>query len=145
MNTAYNANPNINREQYKSLMNKQECNVPYLSRSAVRTIDDRFNIMVCLPPKCGTTNWQRGMNVLQSLLEGERTEPEDFKPPKLYNLLPILNMRKAKAKDSPFLRQRSISHKIANTRNPFSRLITIDGHLTGIVKLLTMVRCPLAV
>jgi len=58
--------PKNNHGQYKKFLDKKECDVPLLHRPAVRTVD-KYDIMICLPPKCGTTNWQRGMNVLQSL------------------------------------------------------------------------------
>ena len=53
-------------EQHQKLMNKEECDTTYTSYSGVRVIGSPYNIMICLPPKCGTTNWQRGMNVLQA-------------------------------------------------------------------------------
>jgi len=56
------------------------------------------------------------------LSEGVQTEPEDFRPPKLYNLLPILNIKKAQLRPKVFSNQRERSYKIANARNPFSRL-----------------------
>jgi len=58
-------------------MDKTECDVPYLGlgyQHTVRTIDYhnyvlnyKYDITICLPPKCGTTNWQRGMDVLHLL------------------------------------------------------------------------------
>ena len=43
----------VNSDQARS------CRPPYLNNSDIRLIEEPWNIMICLPPKCGTTNWQR--------------------------------------------------------------------------------------
>ncbi|CAG5090180.1 Oidioi.mRNA.OKI2018_I69.PAR.g12491.t1.cds [Oikopleura dioica] len=88
---------------------------------AVRLVEDPFNILICLPPKCGTTNWQRGMNTLNSIIDGKKREPETFYPPKLYSLLPVLTTKQIDSNKTKPLRW---ERKVANTRNPFARLFS---------------------
>ena len=52
-------------EQHQQLMNKEECDTTHPVQSSVRVIGSPFDIMICLPLKCGSSNWERGMNVLQ--------------------------------------------------------------------------------
>ena len=56
-------------------------------------LDKPFHIGICLPPKCGTSNWQKAMDVLEYIKEkkGKRL-PESFKAPKVYNILPYLGI-----------------------------------------------------
>ena len=79
-----------------------------------------YNIAICLPPKCGTSNWQKAMNVLEKDSQGKPPPnggkywtPEDFVSYEdVYNILrnaDILN-----AKDSKII---SNWTKILNTRN----------------------------
>ena len=60
-------NVSIRIQSIKQFLNKKSCQISTLHHSGVRMIGPPYNIMICLPPKCGTTNWQKGMNVLQSL------------------------------------------------------------------------------
>jgi hypothetical protein len=53
-------------EEHQNFMNKKECDTPNQNQSGVRVVGSPYNIIICLPPKCGTSNWQRGMNVLQA-------------------------------------------------------------------------------
>ena len=79
--------------------------------------------MICLPPKCGTSNWQRGMNVLQNKIDGNTSLPKN-KRQKLYNTLTVLDEKLFNIKSSgheKFVKFRNRAYKIANARNPFSR------------------------
>ena len=86
-----------------------------------RLVQAPFKILICLPPKCGTTNWQRGMNTLNYLIDGKRREPETFYPPKLYSLLPTLTSKQIEKKQNKSMKW---ENKVANTRNPFARLFS---------------------
>jgi len=117
---AYSKN---NQAQYKWLRDKYityKCDVPYMKEHEVRTVN-YYNITICLPPKCGTTNWQSGMNVLQLLSKGVRKEPESFRTYKkqFYKLLPYYRMREGQKQ---FYEDFYKGYKIANVRNPFSRV-----------------------
>lgn len=104
------------------------CRPPFLNTSSLRTLDKPWNILICLPPKCGTTNWQRAMTVLKmnypddlDVKEGD-IKPEDLTAPKLYKELDTFIVSKG---NKP--RQREIDAtftKILNGRNPFTRLFS---------------------
>ena len=41
------------------------CRTRHQNLTSVRRIDSPYYIGVCLPPKCGTSNWQKALDVLQ--------------------------------------------------------------------------------
>ena len=43
------------------------CKPRHQNLTSVRRIDSPYYIGVCLPPKCGTSNWQKALDVLQYL------------------------------------------------------------------------------
>ena len=62
-------NVSVDVKTVKKFLNKRPCSTSVFRHSGVRVIGAPYKIMICLPPKCGTTNWQKGMNVLQSLTQ----------------------------------------------------------------------------
>ena len=104
------------------------CRPPFLNTSALRTLDKPWNILICLPPKCGTTNWQRAMTVLKmnyptdSNVKESDIKPEELTAPKLYKELDTFIVSKKEK-----VRERQIDatfDKILNGRNPFTRLFS---------------------
>jgi hypothetical protein len=98
-----------------------DCAPDNLPQSSVRLVADPFKILICLPPKCGTTNWQRGMNTLHFAINGKKREPETFYPPSLYSILPVLSTKQIGNGKN---RSMKWDNKVANTRNPFARLFS---------------------
>ena len=75
-------------------MSNSVCRVPRKNISSIKMVHKPYNIAICLPPKCGTTNWQRAMNVLEQDARhkpppsGEKYwKPEEFGYPDVYNIL----------------------------------------------------------
>ena len=65
--------------------------------SAVKLIYKPYNFSLCLPPKSGTSNWQRAMNVIEMKRRGKDDfKPEDFQGQELYRLLSKLEFHKYK-------------------------------------------------
>lgn len=78
---------------------------------------DEYKILTCLPPKTGTTNWQRFFAALQH----PGTEPEDFEVPKVFTQLPrVKNHENA---DTELAKMTDFS-KILNVRHPLARLLS---------------------
>ena len=88
-------------------------------------------VIYCSPPKCGTTNWQRGMQVLFDIEkqkdlppdERKKPEPEDYVPLQLFNqpshwpLYYKLQLQRYPDLKSDF-------KKIWAGRNPFARVFS---------------------
>ncbi|CBY35300.1 unnamed protein product [Oikopleura dioica] len=104
-----------------SWMKSGDCIPDNLPQSSVRLVGDPFKILICLPPKCGTTNWQRGMNTLHYAISGKQREPESFYPPSLYSKLLVLSTKQIGNGKN---RSMKWENKVANTRNPFARLFS---------------------
>ena len=74
--------------------------------------------MICLPPKCGTSNWQRGMVILQKKVDGYEWKNN------IYDILDTLDEKlfdKTNYHHENFIQLKNEAYKVANARNPFSR------------------------
>ena len=85
------------------------CRIPHkVTISPIKLIHAPYKIAICLPPKCGTTNWQKAMNVLEKDAihepppSGEKYwKPEDFKwNDGFYTMLTNADITKTKDKDA---------------------------------------------
>lgn len=81
---------------------------------------DKNEILACLPPKAGTTNWQR---YFAGLLDSER-EPEDFGVPEVFDQLPRLLKNVNTDSVAQLIEQYAAFSKMINTRHPFARLVS---------------------
>ena len=92
---------------------------PHINISSIKLVHSPYDIAICLPPKCGTTNWQKAMDVLEILSkEGIQKKITDLKYPELYSILKNLDIN-----DKRIMHPVQASwKKIVNCRNPFSRL-----------------------
>ena len=43
----------------------RKCWIPHKNLSSIFAVDPPYSLTVCLPPKTGSTNWRKAMNVLQ--------------------------------------------------------------------------------
>ena len=119
----YLKDPQVNSG--KALLPTSACRLPRKNTSSIKIVHEPYKIAICLPPKCGTTNWQKAMNVLEqdskhiSPPSGEEYwKPEEFeKFEDVYNLLRNADINKSGEK-----RMISDWTKILNARNPFTRL-----------------------
>ena len=100
------------------------CRLPRKNISSIKMVHKPYKIAICLPPKCGTTNWQKAMNVLEKDSKhkpppsGEKYwKPEEFGYPDVYNIL-----RNADITNSKDKKMISDWTKILNTRNGLSYL-----------------------
>jgi len=76
------------------------------------------NILACLPPKAGTTNWQR---YFAALIDTSK-EPEEFQVPDVFDQLPrVLKENKTLAES---LSDVNTYTRMVNTRHPFARLLS---------------------
>ena len=98
------------------------CRVPRKNISSIKMVHKPYKIAICLPPKCGTTNWQRAMNVLEQDAKhkpppsGEKYwKPEEFGYPDVYNILQNVVYSSQKHTISNWT-------KILNTRQGYLRL-----------------------
>jgi len=82
-------------------------------------IDD-FNIMTCLPPKTGTTNWQR---FYAGLIYPDK-KPEDFQVPEIFTQLPRISKKNKEDEIPAKIAERSDYLKLINVRHPFARLLS---------------------
>ena len=94
------------------------CRLPRKNISSIKMVHKPYKIAICLPPKCGTTNWQKAMNVLEKDAKhkpppsGEKYwKPEEFGYPDVYNIL-----RNADITDKKDSKMISGWTKILNTR-----------------------------
>jgi len=69
------------------------------------------DLMVCLPPKSGTTNYQRAFAMVQL----NKTIENIPKPPKLYSVMKRVKPRFFTAEPLNL----NVEHSMANVRNPF--------------------------
>ena len=74
------------------------CRVPQKNTSSIKMVHQPYNLAICLPPKCGTTNWQKAMNVLELDARGKPPpsgekywKPEEFVYPDVYGILKNVN------------------------------------------------------
>ena len=79
---------------------------PHRDNTSVRIVN-KYGIAMCLPPKCGTSNWQRALIALQ---EGTSVDNISAKGIDLYRTL------------AHYKPGDDVKYKVANTRNPFTRL-----------------------
>jgi len=79
---------------------------------------EKNHIMACLPPKAGTTNWQR---YFAGLNDSEK-EPEEFKVPQVFHEIPRVLKEKKSLEES--LEDASEYTRLVNTRHPFARLLS---------------------
>ena len=115
--------PQVN--SVKTLLPTSECRLPRKNTSSIKIVHKPYKIAICLPPKCGTTNWQKAMNVLEqdskhiSPPSGDKYwRPEEFeKFQDVYGILRDADINKSKDKIMI-----SDWTKILNARNPFTRL-----------------------
>jgi len=100
----------------------KEISIKYLHRNQLIDVFsmDQNEILACLPPKAGTTNWQR---YFAGLLDDER-EPEDFDVPEVFGVLPrVLKSTKSQTV-SELVDEYEQFTKMVNTRHPFARLVS---------------------
>lgn len=79
---------------------------------------DEYGLLTCLPPKTGTTNWQR---FFAALIYPDK-KPEDFNVPEVFNQIP-----RVKDKSKQIIQQldsRREYTKLMNVRHPFARLLS---------------------
>ena len=102
------------------------CRFPSRNISSVKMVHHPFEIAICLPPKCGTTNWQKAMNVLEKKSQhepppsGEKNwKPEDFKPGHIYNILRNVDISISHSKDLATIIEWK---KILNTRQGYKMM-----------------------
>lgn len=82
---------------------------------------DQNGILACLPPKAGTTNWQR---YFAGLLNSDK-EPEDFEVPDVFDELPrVLKKADPKSNVIDLVNQKKDYTRMINTRHPFARLVS---------------------
>ena len=105
-------------ESPKALLSTSTCGLPRKNISSIKMVHKPYKIAICLPPKCGTTNWQKAMNVLEKDAKhkpppsGEKYwKPDEFGFPDVYNIL--RNADITNSKDSKMI---SDWTKILNTR-----------------------------
>ena len=101
------------------LLSTSACRIPRKNISSIKMVHEPYKIAICLPPKCGTTNWQSAMNVLEKDAKhipppsgNKYWEPEEFKSPQVYNILKNADIRNSKD-----TRMISDWTKILNTRH----------------------------
>ena len=76
------------------------------------------NLLACLPPKSGTTNFQRSLAILEA--GGvDNVKPEDLEIPQIYTKVPRINLNSPVSTASSL---KNVEFKLANVRNPFARL-----------------------
>ena len=91
---------------------------------------DEFKLLACLPPKAGTTNWQR---YFAALLDPDR-EPEDFdsESDEIYTVTPrvLSTYMGPKRKKVDFTTTEGLKNfyknytKLINVRHPLARLLS---------------------
>lgn len=88
----------------------------------VRTVAAQ-KVIYCVPPKCGTTNWQRGMQVLLDIERQNRLPPFERKIPKPEDYVPMELFHQPRNWPH-FYRVHSNSqfNKIWAGRDPFARV-----------------------
>jgi len=113
-------------ELEKIFEEKEEGDIEIGSSGFIRVVNKPYNILYCAAPKCGTTNWQLGMQVLVDSSNGIYNQsPETYVPTEVFhqrqyhasdfesNSGPVLSGKVYKAQNYS---------KIIVTRNPFDRL-----------------------
>ena len=95
--------------------------------SHVFNVSEPLDLLICLPPKCGTTNWQKSMSTVYLQNKGEFS-PKKLLGHSMYSILPRIDLKALKAatdaRSSIFKENR---FRIANVRNPFARLYSAWG------------------
>ena len=91
---------------------------------------NKYKLLACLPPKAGTTNWQR---YFAALLDPNR-EPEDFdaESDEIYTSIPrvLSTYRGSKRKKVSFSTTKGLTEmyqnytKMINVRHPLARLLS---------------------
>ena len=77
------------KNQLKSEHRKAPLEKQVGNQGIIRSVPSK-NILYCSPPKCGTTNWQRGMQVLTDISHFlTRSERANYPVPKPENYDPI--------------------------------------------------------
>lgn len=79
---------------------------------------DDYELLTCLPPKTGTTNWQR---FFAALIHPD-IKPEDFTVPDVFSQIPRIKDKSKKVPEE--LDIRSQYTKLMNVRHPFARLLS---------------------
>ena len=76
------------------LLSDSVCRIPRKNTSSIKMVHKPYGIAICLPPKCGTTNWQKAMTVLENDVEKKPSpsgskywKPEELKCPACYGML----------------------------------------------------------
>ena len=90
---------------------------------------EKYKILACLPPKAGTTNWQRYF----AALEISNREPESFNIPEIFSVIPrVLSTYKGKTqkltdfKTTEDLLDYFINYtRVINVRHPFAKLLSV--------------------
>ena len=101
-----------------------KCRYAHRETTSVRMVN-RYGIAMCLPPKCGTTNWQKALIALQ---EGTTIDNISAKGPDVYKTLQRYEpgtkhgSTETVAQQQGLKKINDIKYKVANTRNPFTRL-----------------------
>lgn len=80
---------------------------------------EQNKIMACLPPKAGTTNWQR---YFASLIDPSR-EPEEFEVPDVFGVIPRV-LDEKQTLDESLMQDETEYIRMINTRHPFARLLS---------------------
>ena len=90
---------------------------------------EKYKILACLPPKAGTTNWQRYF----AALEISNREPESFNIPEIFSVIPrVLSTYKEKTRNltdfgtTEDLLNNFINYtRVINVRHPLARLLSV--------------------
>ena len=90
---------------------------------------DKYKILACLPPKAGTTNWQR---YFAALINSNR-EPENFNTPEIFHIIPRVlstDFNYKTRKQANFTSTDEIVEhfknftRVINVRHPLGRLLS---------------------
>ncbi|CAG5098004.1 Oidioi.mRNA.OKI2018_I69.XSR.g15326.t1.cds [Oikopleura dioica] len=108
--------------------NVHHCSSNVNRKSHVFDITSPLNLMICLPPKCGTTNWQRAMSAVYLNHTQKNYNPKELLGHSMYKILPRVDLEKLrKATETRSSKFKENRFRIANVRNPFSRLYSAWG------------------
>ncbi|CBY36984.1 unnamed protein product [Oikopleura dioica] len=111
------------------------CKTNVIPRSSVFNASESMNLLICLPPKCGTSNWQKAIDVhFLNITQGQKAAKEFEEKIKnntagmeVYGLIPRIKTEKlfrAKENGEDPKNIYKSKYKVANVRNPFARVFS---------------------
>ena len=103
---------------YFNKLKHSPCKSPKRRKTNIFRVKRFTDLLACLPPKSGTTNFQRALAILEA--GGvDKVKPEDLEIPKLFHMITRIKLNESYLSD-PSLEH--VKFKLANVRNPFARL-----------------------